>query len=390
MSRDARHELLVVGGGPAALAALRAFRAAGGEGRASLITDEHRMPYMRPAVSKALLRGELSEQDVALHEDRELGEMGIELISGRAVGLDPAAHTVMLSGGRECSYRRCLLATGAEPVRLPVDGVEDPAVRTLRSIDDLRELRARLSAGMPVVIIGSGFIGCEIAASLRSLGHPVTVCSQESAPNVARIGDQAAAAIAGWLQETGTELRLGAEVRSVSRSGGQLAVHTDAGTAVGGLVVMAAGVSPRAELAALAGLALEQRAIPTDERMRTGLPDVLAAGDVARAQNATAGRRLRIEHWGDALAQGQVAGQTAAGEGARWTSVPGFWTQIGDHTLKYAGWGDGFDEIRLDADAAGFTAWYRGGDRITGVLTHGHDDDYEQGRELVAAGAPWR
>ena len=106
---------------------------------------------------------------------------------------------------------------------------------------------------------------------------------------------------------------------------------------------------------------------------------MLAAGDVARAENAAAGRRLRVEHWGDALAQGEVAGRTAAGESARWTGVPGFWTQIGAHTLKYAGWGDGFDEVRVDSDADGFTAWYRGGDRIAGVLTHGHDDDYASG-----------
>ena len=166
-------------------------------------------------------------------------------------------------------------------------------------------------------------------------------------------------------------------------------MSTDAGTAEGGLVVMATGVSPRAELAVLAGVALEQRAIPADERMRTALPDVLVAGDVARAQNATAGRPLRIEHWGDALAQGEVAGRTAAGDSARWTEVPGFWTQIGDHTLKYAGWGERFDEVRVEADEAGFTAWYRGGDRITGVLTHGHDDDYSAGRERIAEGASW-
>ena len=179
----------------------------------ALVTDERRMPYMRPAVSKELLRGELNEHEVALHDEQLLEDEQIELIAGRAVSLDASAHTVMLSGGRELPYRRCLLATGAEPVRLPVAGAEDPAVRTLRSIEDLRELRVRLTDAMPVVVIGSGFIGCEIAASLRVLGHPVTVCSQESAPNLERVGEQPAQAIAGWLRETGAELLLGAEVR---------------------------------------------------------------------------------------------------------------------------------------------------------------------------------
>ena len=108
-----------------------------------------------------------------------------------------------------------------------------------------------------------------------------------------------------------------------------------------------------------------------------------------RAENATAGRRLRVEHWGDALAQGEVAGRTAAGESARWDGVPGFWTQIGEHTLKYAGWGDGFDEVRIESDAAGFTAWYRG---ATGSPRSSRTDTTtttSEGRELIAAGAPW-
>ncbi|MDQ6731806.1 MAG: FAD-dependent oxidoreductase [Actinomycetota bacterium] len=391
MSRTGAHQLLVIGGGPAALSAVRAYRAAGGQGRVGLVCDERRMPYQRPALSKQLLRGEISDTEVALESDSGLAQAAIELIPGRAVSLDPKAHTVQLSGGRALTYVRCLIATGAEPARLPVPGADDAAVRTLRSLEDMRELRSRLSGGGEVVVIGSGFIGCEIAASLRAIGHPVSLCSQEAAPNTDRLGPDAAARVQTWLIDAGVALALGAEVQAIRREGERLAVQTAAGETAGDVVVMATGVAPRAELAALAGLELEAGAIPANAQMATELPDVFAAGDVALAVNATAARRVQVEHWGDAIAQGDVAGRVAAGSTVQWADVPGFWSEIAGRTLKFAGWGEGFDEVRFKpSDDGAFAAWYRRADRIVGVLTHERDDAYRRGRELVAAGARWR
>lgn len=391
MSSTDPHQLLVIGGGPAALAAVRAYRGAGGQGRVGLVGDERRAPYMRPALSKELLRGEIDDSEIALESDAGLAEAAIELIAGRAVSLDPGGHTVRLSGGRELAYARCLLATGAEPARLVVPGAEDGSVRTLRSLEDMRELRSRLTDGGEVVVVGSGFIGCEIAASLRAIGHPVRLCSEEAAPNAERLGPDAAARLQSWLTEAGIELALGAEVSSIRRDGERIEVHTSAGAVAGDIVVMATGVVPRSELGAQAGLELEGGAIPVDAQMATALPDVFAAGDVAVAVNATAGRRVHIEHWGDAIAQGEVAGQVAAGGAAQWADVPGFWSEIAGHTLKFAGWAEGFDEVRFEPSPDGaFAAWYRRADRIAGVLAHERDDAYEQGRELIAASTPWR
>ncbi|MEO8967559.1 MAG: NAD(P)/FAD-dependent oxidoreductase, partial [Solirubrobacteraceae bacterium] len=243
MSPTGAHQLLVIGGGPAALSAARAYRAAGGQGRVGLVCDERRMPYQRPALSKQLLRGETSETAVALESDSRLAQAAIELIPGRAVFLDPEAHSVQLSGGRALTYGRCLIATGAEPARLPVPGADDAAVRTLRSLEDMRELRSRLSGGGEVVVIGSGFIGCEIAASLRAIGHPVRLCSQEAAPNTDRLGPGAAARVQTWLIDVGVELALGAEVRAIRREGERLTVQTSAGETAGDVVVMATGVA---------------------------------------------------------------------------------------------------------------------------------------------------
>jgi NADPH-dependent 2,4-dienoyl-CoA reductase/sulfur reductase-like enzyme len=383
-------ELLVIGGGPAGLSAARAYRDAGGHGRVGIVTDEHRMPYQRPPLTKDLLRGDSSEADLPLEDEGWLQARDVLLISGRATALDADARQVSLSGGRQLGYRKCVLATGAEPTRLPVPGADDPAVRVVRSLDHVRELQRRLTRGEAVVVIGSGFIGCEIAASLRMRGHRVQLVSDESAPNVGRLGGEAAAILAGWLEEQGVTLHLGTEVERIARMGRALEVSAAEVRVSGEVVVMAAGVAPRGELAASAGIELTDGAVPVSAAMQSSEPDVLAAGDVCRADNVAAGRPLRVEHWGDALRQGEIAGRNVAGDGVAWADVPGFWSTIGDRTLKYAAWGDGYDEARVVTHGNGaFTAWYGRDQRIVGVLTHQTDGDYERGQKLIGEGAAW-
>jgi len=381
---------LIVGAGPAGLAAARAYRDAGGDGSVALIGDEGRLPYQRPPLTKDLLRGESSEAELPLEPETWFEDNAVDLIAARAVALDPEHRSVLLSGGREVSYGGwCLLATGAEPARLPVPGVDHPRVRVVRTLDHLRELTTALPDAATVVVIGSGFIGCEIAASLRMRGHDVHLVSDEAAPNENRLG-QAAPILAEWLADDGVKLHLGAPVERVDIAGGGVTVRAGDESLTGQLVVMATGVSPRLELAQAAGLDVADGAIPVDAAMRTARDGILAAGDVCRAQNLAAGRRLRVEHWGDALGQGEVAGRTAAGVEAGWDAVPGFWSTIGRRTLKYAAWGDGFDGLVLHRDDDGsFTAWYGLEGTIVGVLTHEHDHDYDAGRQRIAKGASW-
>jgi 3-phenylpropionate/trans-cinnamate dioxygenase ferredoxin reductase component len=382
------HDWLIIGGGPAGMAAARAYREAGGEGSVAIVTDEHRMPYRRPPLTKQLLRGEIGEDELPLESEGWLGEQRISLISGRAVSLDADRREVMLSGGRGLEYRDALLATGAEPTRIPVPGADHPGVRIVRTLDHVRELIARLRDGEPAVVIGSGFIGCEIAASLRRRGHPVTLISDESEPNAARLGEDAARQIHRWLEAEHVEVRLGAGVERIEPG---FTVIAGGAKARAPVVVMAGGVAPRVELAVSAGIELERGAIPVDAHQRTAKPGLYAAGDVAFAENATARRHLRVEHWGDALGQGEIAGRNAAGADAVWDAVPGFWSTIGENVLKYAAWGDGFDESRFDDYGDGaFTAWYGLEGTIVGVLTHERDDDYERGSELIGRRAPWR
>ena len=384
------HALLVIGGGPAGLSAVRAYRDAGGDGSVAIVADEGRMPYRRPPLTKELLRGESAETDLPLEDEGWLDEQRVDLVSGRAAALDAGRRRVLLSGGRELRYASCLLATGAEPTRLPIPGGDRPWVHVVRTVEHVRGLTARLSEAARAVVIGSGFIGCEIAASLRARGHRVDLVSDEPLPNSGRLGEAQARIVQEWLAEDGVDTHLGAAVERIERATRAVAVTTARERVMGEVVVMATGVAPRSELAAQAGLELDDGAIPVSAAMRTARDGLLAAGDVCLAHNVVAGRALRVEHWGDALGQGAIAGQTAAGVSAGWDEVPGFWSTIGSRTLKYAAWGDGFDASRLDRDGDGaFVAWYGRQGRVAGVLTHERDEDYDRGRELIAQGAPW-
>jgi 3-phenylpropionate/trans-cinnamate dioxygenase ferredoxin reductase component len=289
--------MLVIGGGPAGMSAVRGYRQAGGTGAVAIVCDEERMPYRRPPLTKELLRGEMDESQLPLEAEPWLAEHSVSLVSGRAVALDPSAHTVTLAGGRRLEYARCVLATGAEPQRLPIPGCDDPGVRVVRSLDHVRELVHRLRSAPDAIVIGSGFMGCEIAASLRRRGHAVTLISDEAAPNARRLGSEAGAEIARWLSDEGVALRLGVGVEEIRRDGDALQVTAGEADVGARVVVMATGVAPRAELLAGADEALSDGAVAVDAAMRTVVPDLLAAGDVCRAHNAVAGRALRVEHW---------------------------------------------------------------------------------------------
>ena len=348
------------------------------------------MPYERPPLTKELLRGGVSEEALPIEDERWLERHDVDLIGGRVVRLEPGHRVASLSGGRELPYEQCLLATGAEPTRLPVPGSDHPSVRVIRTLDHLRELTARLHHGSPVIVIGSGFIGCEIASSLRFRGHRVHLVSDESAPNAARLGAEPAEVIREWLTDDGVDLCLGSPVEAIEPCSPEVSVRVGNNRGTAQLVVMAAGVSPRTELAAHAGISLSDRAIPASASMRTASDGLLAAGDVCMAENLSAGRALRVEHWGDALGQGEVAGKTVADVRAGWDAVPGFWSTIGRRTLKYAARGDGYDQTRVERhDHGGFTAWYGNKGKLVDVLTHEADDDYEQGSELIGQGASW-
>ena len=252
------------------------------------------MPYRRPPLTKELLRGESGEADLPLEDEGWLDEQGVDLIAGRAVALDADRRRVVLSGGRELRYVSCLLATGAEPTRLSIPGGDRPWVHVVRTIEHVRRLTARLGDGTRAVVIGSGFIGCEIASSLRARGLRVDLVSDEALPNSGRLGDSQAQILQDWLAQDGVTTHLGAPVQGIEREDGGVTITTATERVVGDLIVMATGVAPRSELAVQASLELDGAAIPVSAAMRTAHDGLLAAGDVCLADNLTAGRPLRV------------------------------------------------------------------------------------------------
>lgn len=378
-------DLLVVGGGAAASAAVRGFRARH-DGAVLLASAEHTLPYTRPALSKDFLRGGTDTGDLPVEPTDWYA--GVDLRLGTpVVALDPGARVAILGDGTRVSYVSCVLATGADAKPLPVPGADDPRLFLLRSAATALRLRAAARAGARAVVIGSGFIGCEAAASLARRGLRVVIVSPERRPQEKRLGRAAAEVIAGWLRSEGVELVLGTEVTGI-HEGRRLSLR-DREPIDGDLVLCAGGIGPRAEVAAAAGVALsDDGRVLVDDRMRASVAGVFAAGDVALAYNRAAGRRLMVEHWGDALRMGEIAGATAADGEDSWQQVPGFWTEIGDQVLKYAAWGDGFDEVRVVEHGTGsFTHWYGRDGTVVGALTCRADGDYERANDLVARGA---
>jgi NADPH-dependent 2,4-dienoyl-CoA reductase/sulfur reductase-like enzyme len=377
--------IVIVGGGPAALSTARRYREAGGRAHVDLICAEPHLPYNRPPLTKEFLRGELEPGDLALESEAWFPANAITPRRGRrAVALDREAGEVHLEGGQQLPYDACVLATGSAPQRPPIEGADDPDLHTIRTVDDALRLRAAAPPGARTVVVGAGFIACEAAASLVRRGLDVVLVAPEERPQAERLGDRAGELITTLLCEAGVEVRLGAEIERIEP---RWRVWLNGGEVLpADLVVLGTGVAPRIDVAADAGLDVDG-AVQVDSSMRSSDPAVLAVGDIAAAQHARAGRRLRVEHWGDALAHGEVAGRALAGEDAAWTTAPGFWTTIGDHTLKYSAWGDGFDEARVEAEGDGLlVVRYLRDDREVGVLTLGDDEAYEAARRRLEEG----
>ncbi len=382
---------MIVGAGPAGLSTARAYRACGGEAEVTLVGEEPLLPYRRPPLTKELVRGELGAHELAIETEDWFAANDVKLLRGaRVTSIAPEEGVVTLESYVRLPAETIVLAAGSRPARPPIAGAEHPDVHTIRTLADSERVIAALDSGQRAVVVGTGFIGCELAASLALRGVAVTLIGQERLPQLARLGELAARRIAAWLAELGVELRGESSLAAVHE--GRIVELDDESRHDACAVILATGVHPRGELAQASGIQTSDAgAVIVDAAMRarSAHGNVLAVGDVACAFNACARRHLRVEHWGDALGHGEVAGRTLAHGDGCWEEVPGFWSTIGAHTLKYAAWGDGFESSHaLSAPDGSFTVWYERDGATVGVLTHERDEEYERGRELIAAGEP--
>jgi len=362
-----RH-MLIVGGGAAGYAAAEMLRRLGHEGPITVISADAAAPYDRPNLSKDYLAGTAPEAWIPLRPAKFYAEQRIELrLDTQVTAIDPAGHRVTLADGTSIGYDKLLLATGAEPIRLQLPGAELPHVRTLRSLQDCREIISRARAGTRAVIVGASFIGLEAAAALRTRQLEVHVVAPEARPMERVLGAPLGDFLRALHEEHGVTFHLGHKLERIEAARVRL---EDGSWLPAELVLAAIGVRPRLELAEQAGLAIE-RGVVVDEYLQTSAPDVLAAGDIARWPDPHSGERLRIEHWVVAERQGQTAAHNMLGQRCRFEAVPFFWSQHYDVPVNYVGHAASWDELLQDGDPAArnVAVRYRRGGRTLAIST---------------------
>jgi 3-phenylpropionate/trans-cinnamate dioxygenase ferredoxin reductase component len=380
---------VIVGAGMAGGKAVETLREEGFDGRVVLLGAEPERPYERPPLSKDYLRGEAERGGVYLQDDAGwYEEHDVELRTSTTIAsLDAAGRAVVLADGERVDYDALLLATGAEPRRPPIAGVDLDGVHVLRTFEDSDALRAVLDAGGRLVVVGAGWIGSEVAASARQKGMEVALVETQSVPLEGVLGPELGAFYRDVHADHGVALHLGTGVEAIEGAGRAERVRTSDGTVLeADAVVLGVGVAPRTQLAE--GVLDVDNGILVDASLRASVEGVFAAGDVANHDHPLFGR-LRVEHWANALEQGPSAARAMLGQDAVYERVPYFFSDQYDVGMEYAGHSAPGDEVvfRGDPAAREFIAfWLRDG-RVTAGMNVNVWDVNEHIQELVRSGA---
>ncbi|MCX5041602.1 FAD-dependent oxidoreductase [Aldersonia sp. NBC_00410] len=384
--------IVVVGAGLAGLRAAEELRLGGFDGTLILVGNEKHLPYDRPPLSKDVVRGET--HDTTLRPAEFFDENGIELRLGiAAAGVDPEARTLRLADGGEIAYDELVIATGLTPKRIP--GLPELAgIHELRTVDDALALREELSAGQRALVVGAGFIGCELAASFRKLGVDVILLEPQPTPLAGVLGEQVGALVARLHREEGVDVRCGVGLDSLSGDDRvRKAKLTDGAELDVDVVVVGVGSNPVTEWLADSGIALADRSVGggvlADEQGRTGTPNVWALGDVAAWLHQT-GKQKRVEHWTSAGEQARVVVAAMLGaDSAPSAQVPYFWSDQYEIKIQALGTPDAKDDVHIvEDDGRKFLAYYSRDGRLTAVVGGGLPGKVMKTRMKVANGVP--
>ena len=340
-----RERIVIVGASLSGGTAAASLREGGFDGEIHLIGEESRLPYNRPPLSKGYLRGEERFADQLVHPEGTYAERNITLRLGRrATGIDPQRKIVTLNGGEEIPYDRLLVTTGGRNRSLSVPGADLRGIFQLRTVEDCDRIRAAARPGSHAVVIGLGFIGSEVAASLRQLGVEVVAVGEHPVPLARVLGKEVGAVLADIHREKGVELILEDSVAAFEGAGTVERVRTKKGRMLEcDLAIAGIGIAPNSELLAAAGAAVDNGVL-VDERCRTSLPDVYAAGDVANHLHPIFGR-LRVEHWNNGQHQGRAAARSMLGATEPYAYVHSFWSDQYEHLIEYVGFAADWDRL---------------------------------------------
>ena len=360
--------VVIVGGGAAGLAAAEMLRREGYDGRVTIISADESGPVDRPNLSKDFLAGTASEDWIPLRPSDFYTSNKIDLVlNSKVASIDVPGKRVVLGNGKAYEYGALLLATGADPVKLPIAGASDSQIYYLRTYADSRAIIARAASAKQVVVVGASFIGLEVAASLRARGITVNVVSQEQQPLERVMGAEVGKFIRGLHESHGVVFHLGA---TVSRVDGNKVTLSTGTTLDADFIVLGVGVRPQLELAEKAGLAID-RGVVVNEYMETNSPGIFAAGDIARWPDSHSGNRIRVEHWVVAERQGQTAARNILGQKEKFDAVPFFWSQHYDVSINYVGHAEKWDATKIEGslDAKDCAVSYQLGGRTLAVVT---------------------
>lgn len=382
---------VIVGASLAGAKAAETLRSEGFEGRVILLGDEPVRPYERPPLSKGYLRGEEDFDSAAVHQADFYETNQIELrISTVATAIDPKSSEIELLGGERIKYDRLLLATGASPKRLSIPGSELTGIHYLRSLSDSDALRQVINETTPVVVIGAGWIGAEVAASARQLGAEVALVELESVPLKRVLGEEVGKIYKDLHAEHQVKLHFGVGIESIGgKDRVEEVVLSDRTKLPAGVVVVGVGVTPRTELAQSAGLSMDN-GIVTDEYLSSSIPGIFAAGDVANVFYPAYGQNIRLEHWSAALNQGPIAAKNMLGYHVPYDRIPFFYSDQYDLGMEYRGWTPSFDKVvfRGDVSKREFIAFWMRHGKVAAAMNVNIWDQGDTIEALIRAGKP--
>ncbi len=382
--------IVIIGGSLAGGSAALALREQGYDGELTIIGEEVHRPYERPPLSKAILLGDAEEPDWV--GDADFWASSASLLTGTTATMINRERRIVSAGGQEYPYDKLVIATGSAPRRLDLAGADLDGIYTLRTLDDSLTLRSRFTDGADVVIVGAGWIGCEVAAAARKHGANVTMLDPLSAPLVRVLGDQIGSAFAALHRENGVDLRLGVGVTGFAGDGDVREVRLAGGGSIpAATVVVGVGAVPNIALADAAGLELTAGGIAVDATLRTSDPDIYAVGDVAAHDHPHYAERVRVEHWANAKEQGSHVGANLLGADKAYELRPFFFSDQYDLGCEYRGLADPAHDqlvIRGDLDAREFIAFWLRDDYVAAAMNVNVWDDGDALTELVESRRP--
>ena len=365
---EAPGQIVIVGGGAAGFSAAEMLRRQDYRGSIVMLSNEAAAPVDRPNLSKDYLAGSAPEDWLPLRPDDFYAEAKIDLrLKTEVTSIDTKARKIATSSGEAIPYDRLLLATGAEPVRLPIPGADQPHVHVLRSLADCRAIIAQADGARRAIVIGASFIGLEAAAALRARNVEVHVVGLEARPMERVLGPEMGDFVRSLHEEHGVIFHLGDTVTGID---GKRATLKSGGVIEADVVVVGVGVRPRLALAEKAGLAID-RGVTVNKYLETSVSGIYAAGDIARWPDPHSGANIRVEHWVVAERQGQTAARNMLGQNQIFDAVPFFWSQHYDVPINYVGHAEKWDEIAVDGDIAGRDCLlrYKRGGRVLAVAS---------------------